>query len=287
MPSDRWRKIDDVFARTLDRPRTERAAFLEEVCGGDAALHRAVTALLEAGEEADGLLESLDRRTGPFWRAFAADELAQVPPAPLQAGEHVGPYRLIRELGRGGMGVVYQARDTRLGRPVALKFLPPHLNGADAAKERFLHEAQAAAALDHTNICTIYEIGEIPASAGTAAQFFIAMACYEGETLKEKIARGPLPVKEALGYAAQIARGLARAHAHGIVHRDVKPPTLMVTGKYDEEHPYYTRALPLYDLLREPKKLVLVEGGHLPSPEARVPVINEWLDETLGPVKWK
>jgi serine/threonine protein kinase len=105
----------------------------------------------------------------------------------------VSHYRITRQLGAGGMGVVYEARDLRLDRTVALKFLPPELTDNPEAKARFVHEAKAASALDHPNVCSIYEIDETG-----DGQLFIAMACYAGETLKERIARGPLPLKEAL-----------------------------------------------------------------------------------------
>jgi eukaryotic-like serine/threonine-protein kinase len=121
--------------------------------------------------------------------------------------------------------VVYRAEDTRLRRTVALKFLPLGLTRDPGAKARFLQEAQAASALDHANICTIYEVGE----AGDG-ELYLAMACYDGETLRAKIERGPLPVSEAVDLARQIAQGLAKAHRHGIVHRDIKPANLMVTG---------------------------------------------------------
>lgn len=123
------------------------------------------------------------------------------------------------------MGVVYKARHLTLGRSVALKFLPPHLIPDEAAEQRFLREAQAASALDHPNICTIYEIGE------HEGRLFIAMACYQGETLQRKVDRGPLPLEEALDYVAQMAEGLACAHEAGIVHRDVKPTNVMVTER--------------------------------------------------------
>lgn len=135
-------------------------------------------------------------------------------------------YQLLNKLGQGGMGVVYKARDTRLDRLVALKFLPPHLSTDDQAKQRFIHEAKAASALDHVNICTIYDIGETD-----EGRLFIAMTCYEGETLKQKIARGALALGQAVDYALQIAEGLARAHEAGIIHRDVKPGNVMVTSR--------------------------------------------------------
>jgi Tol biopolymer transport system component len=122
------------------------------------------------------------------------------------------------------MGVVYRAEDTRLRRMVALKFLPSRLTRDLTAKARFLQEAQAASALDHANICTIHEVGE-----SEDGELYLAMACYDGETVQAKIDRGPLPVAEALDVARQAAQGLAKAHRHGLVHRDVKPANLMVT----------------------------------------------------------
>ena len=122
------------------------------------------------------------------------------------------------------MGLVYKARDQRLDRMVALKFLPPSLSSDDEAKQRFMQEARAASALDHPNICAIYDIGETD-----DAQLFLVMPCYEGETLAQKIARGPLPIKEALDYTVQVTEGLCRAHEAGIVHRDIKPANVMVT----------------------------------------------------------
>jgi serine/threonine protein kinase len=139
-------------------------------------------------------------------------------------GQRVSHYDVLERLGGGGMGVVHRALDTRLNRHVALKFLPPELTRDDEARERFIQEAQAASALDHPNICTIHEI-----DATSDGQLFIAMAMYDGETLKRRIDRGPLSIAEAIDIAEQVARGLAKAHAAGIVHRDVKPANLMIT----------------------------------------------------------
>jgi dienelactone hydrolase/predicted Ser/Thr protein kinase len=136
-----------------------------------------------------------------------------------------GKYRIIDEIGRGGMGVVYKAEDIRLQRSVALKFLPPHLSESDELKERFLIEARAAAALSHPNICVIHEIGE------SEERPFIAMEYVEGETLRDRIKRGPLKPEEALDYAVQIAAGLGEAHGKGIIHRDIKSANIMVTKK--------------------------------------------------------
>lgn len=135
-----------------------------------------------------------------------------------------GKYRIIEELGRGGMGIVYEAEDIKLQRTVALKFLPLEMTHDAQAQERFIHEAQAASALDHPNICTIHEIGETE-----SGQMYIAMACYRGESLKNKIKRGPLGIKDAIAFAAQVADGLAKAHERGIVHRDIKPANVLLT----------------------------------------------------------
>ena len=139
-------------------------------------------------------------------------------------GKTVGQYRIDARLGEGGMGVVYRALDTRLNRDVALKFLPESLNADRRAKDRFLVEARAAAALDHPNICHVYEVNETE-----ARRSFIAMAFYDGATLETLLQSGPLPWLQAVDYAVQVARGLDAAHERRIVHRDVKPGNVMVT----------------------------------------------------------
>lgn len=139
-------------------------------------------------------------------------------------GTTVAQYEVVAKLGGGGMGVVYKARDTKLGRFVALKFLPPQWSHDENAKQRFIREAQAASATDHRNICTIHNI-----ESTADGQLFIVMAFYEGQTLKQKLDAGPLRVDEAVEIAAQVAEGLARAHGQGVVHRDIKPGNLMLT----------------------------------------------------------
>lgn len=139
-------------------------------------------------------------------------------------GKTISHYKIQKKLGGGGMGVVYQAEDTRLKRTVALKFLPPDLTSDEDAKKRFMHEAQAASALEHHSICTIHEIDETRDS-----QMFICMAYYEGETLKQKIKHGLLHIDEGINIAIQIAQGLARAHEAGMIHRDIKPANIMIT----------------------------------------------------------
>ena len=139
--------------------------------------------------------------------------------------ETISHYRVLEKLGSGGMGDVFKAEDTNLKRTVALKFLPRELTLDDEAKQRFVHEAQAASALDHPNIGTIYEIDEADGKS------FIAMACYEGGTLRDRMTAGPLPIAEAVDIATQIARGLAKAHAKDIVHRDIKPANIMLADE--------------------------------------------------------
>ena len=140
-------------------------------------------------------------------------------------GEQVGRYHIEELLGQGGMGVVYKARDTRLDRTVALKFLPMYMSANKEAEARFIHEAKTASSLDHPNICYIHEIDETD-----GGQLYMAMAYYSGETLKAKIDQGTFPLEEALDYAIQMARGLKRAHEADIIHRDVKPANVIVTA---------------------------------------------------------
>ena len=142
----------------------------------------------------------------------------------LERGTRLGPYEVLEHVGAGGMGEVYRARDRRLDRTVALKLLPAPLTRDDVAKARFIQEAKAASALDHPNICTIHDIGE-----REDGQLYLAMAHYDGGTLTEKIARGPMPIEGALDVATQIAQGLVKAHGSGLTHRDIKPANIMFT----------------------------------------------------------
>jgi eukaryotic-like serine/threonine-protein kinase len=151
----------------------------------------------------------------------------RLPPtvANLLTGRRISHFLVAERLGGGGMGVVYRAKDTRLGRTVALKFLTPELASSPVAKARFLTEARAASALEHPSLCTILDVGETEEGL-----LFLAMPLYEGESLDRRMDRGPLPLAEALDIATQTARGLAKAHRHGIVHRDIKPANLFWTS---------------------------------------------------------
>jgi len=136
--------------------------------------------------------------------------------------QQISHYWLLEKIAEGGMGVVYRAHDTTLGRNVALKLLPDELMSDSDRRRRFLREARTAAALNHPNICTIYEVGE------DQGRTFIAMELVPGDTLAAKLIAGPLPLPDLLRIAREVAEGLAEAHAHGIVHRDLKPQNLMV-----------------------------------------------------------
>jgi serine/threonine protein kinase len=140
-------------------------------------------------------------------------------------GKTISHYKIIEKLGGGGMGIVYKAQDTKLDRTVALKFLPPHMLSDKESEQRFISEAKAASSFDHPNICTIYEIDKTDED-----QLFIAMACYEGETLKKTLEKGPVKIEEAIDIASQVAEGLNRAHQKGIVHRDIKPANIFITN---------------------------------------------------------
>ena len=144
-------------------------------------------------------------------------------------GTTISHYRITEKLGEGGMGVVYKAEDTKLERPVALKFLAPHLLSNEEAKKRFIREAKAAAALDHPNICTLYEIDE------ANGRTFMAMAYLEGRTLEQQISEGPLRIEDALDIGTQIAKGLQKAHGKGVYHRDIKPSNLFLVDEGPKE----------------------------------------------------
>ncbi|MBA2671803.1 MAG: protein kinase, partial [Gemmatimonadetes bacterium] len=201
-------RIRRLFQEAAGLTTEERTTWTEAAHPHDASVRREVAALLQVYER--GLIGSTDR--------------SQPPRADPFLGRIISHYEIFEKLGEGGMGIVYRARDTRLDRVVALKFPAPHLHGDDDTKARVIREARAASALDHVNICTIHEIGETD-----DGQVFIAMACYAGETLEKKLERTRLPLDEVLGYAVDMARGLAKAHEQGVVHRDIKPANVMVT----------------------------------------------------------
>jgi hypothetical protein len=217
-PIDRetWSRINEAFHRALEQPPEARAEFLDRACAGDPRVHAEVLSLLSTHQRAADFIEK------PM---SAADWRRASPPAPIP--DRVGPYRPVRLLGEGGMGIVYLAEDTRLGRTVALKALAPRLVGDAAQRERLRREARAAASLNHPGIATIYALEEID------DHLYIACEYVPGETLRDELARGPLEPLRAIDTAIGIARALAVAHHRGIVHRDLKPENVMRTPAGD------------------------------------------------------
>jgi serine/threonine protein kinase/tetratricopeptide (TPR) repeat protein len=224
--ADYRERLAELFERAIALPATERKAFVREASSGDERMRAELFSLLDSHATAPGFLERLGEQI--LGAAFGTGAGAG-----LHAGQIVGRYEIVDRLAAGGMGIVYRARDPALDRPVALKFLPAHRSADPAARERLKSEARAASALDHPNIGVVFEIDECPADGPAAAAgcLYIAMAWYEGETLERKIADGPLPVAQALDWAAQVADGLARSHEAGIVHRDIKPANLIATDR--------------------------------------------------------
>ncbi len=223
--SDRsqWEALWAAFDALVELGPSARAERLAAIGASDPGARRALEELLEADANAGTRLGRIDRVFG------AGDPLPEpkptVDPDVLKlVGRTIAHFRIVEPLAAGGMGVVYRAIDTHLGRPVALKFPLPGQRLDRQVRERFLREARTAGALDHPNICSIYETGETE-----DGQLFLAMPLYDGETLKARIARvGHLPIADALAIAVQIARGLHGAHRAGIVHRDLKPANAMI-----------------------------------------------------------
>lgn len=211
-------RVAALFARALALPTERRRAFLDVACSGDPATRAEVDSLLAAHEAADGWFESLEARlVRPARAAIARDSRDDV------VGTNISHYAVLERAGAGGMGVVYRARDCRLDRFVALKLLARTAGGDPAALERHIREARAASSLDHPNIGVVHDVGET-----ADGRLYIVMAWVEGETLEQRLRRGPLSVAEALSVARQLACALQAAHDAGIVHRDVKPGNVML-----------------------------------------------------------
>ena len=212
---DRWQRIKEIFYSAQDRTPAERSDYLNEVCGDDASMRDEVEALLTADADNENFL------TSPAYE-FAAGMLASEP-SEFAAGQTVGRYEVLCPLGAGGMGQIYLARDTQLGRNIALKLIAQEFATDSRRVLRFEQEARAASALNHPNVCVIHEIG-----ITDTGRHFIAMEHIQGATLRDHLERGPLKIPEALQIAIQVGAALSSAHAVGIVHRDIKPENIML-----------------------------------------------------------
>jgi eukaryotic-like serine/threonine-protein kinase len=218
MSPEQWQKIHELFEAALELPAEDRSAFLDRACAGAEETRRRVEAMLEADAQNDLLVDR------PAYQA--ADIFAPSNPRPddsqSYSGERIGVYRLIKELGRGGMGTVYLAHDTRLGRQAALKLLPSHLVNNPERVRRFQREARAASALNHPNIITIYDFGQ------EDGRYYIVSEFVEGRTLRNFVGSRDVSLNQILDLAVQVASALEAAHAAGIVHRDIKPENIML-----------------------------------------------------------
>ena len=206
MKPEQWQQAREVLADALELQPKDRSAFLDRVCSSDHSLRREVERLLAANDEA----------RSDFLRSSGLC-IALVP------GTKLGDYEIVKLLGSGGMGEVYRARDTRLARDVAIKVLPAFYSSDPDRLRRFEQEARAAAALNHSNILAVFQMGTYDGAP------YLVSELLEGSTLREHLVRGPMPFRKAIDIGAQVARGLAAAHEKGIVHRDLKPENLFVT----------------------------------------------------------
>ena len=219
MTAENWRNVEQIYHAAAERPRGEWPAYLEEACAGDSDLRRAVEGMLASHTQAEGFLETPAAEVTA--RAMARDA-RQLPP-----GTRIGPYEIVSLLGAGGMGEVYKAQDSRLGRAVAIKVLPVHIGLDEAQKRRFLREARSASALNHPHIVTIHDV------VSDGERDSLVMEYVDGQTLDTLIGAKGLAVRQVLRYGIQIADALAAAHSAGIVHRDIKPGNVMVQSGTD------------------------------------------------------
>ena len=209
-------RITDLHDRALACAPEERRAFLENACHGDHALQEEVESLLRYESDAARFLETP--------AAVAAGDLARMAERSQMVGRQVGPYTIVAPLGAGGMAEVYRAHDSKLGRDVAIKILPSHFTADSERRSRFAREARLLATLNHPHIGAIYGLEDIDGAAA------LILELVEGPTLADRLARGPLPIAEALAIARQLADALDAAHENGIVHRDLKPANIVLRG---------------------------------------------------------
>ena len=213
MKPERWQQLKQIFQSALERDPAERSVFLHQACGDDAELRKDVESLISSHDQAGDSIEIM--------AAEAATKMLSAEQDSIE-GKQIGHYRMLSRIGRGGMGEVFLAQDTRLNRKVALKLLRTDLSGNEDRLRRFQQEAQAASALNHPNILTIHEIGQ------HSSLVYIATEYVEGETLRQYMTGAPLTLGHALDVVIQVASALAAAHQTGIIHRDIKPENIMV-----------------------------------------------------------
>ena len=241
MDPERWRQVGELFHRALEHGPEERPRFLDEACGGDPALRAEVDSLLAHHDDGAPPVVPTPPEVVPTPPGVVPTPPEVVPTPPegvptppedaaaggdadkpeLAAGRRLGPYRIVRKLGEGGMGVVHLAEDTRLGRRVAIKALPPRFTRDDRRRRRLRREARAAASLTHPGIATVYALEEFDGSLCIVSEYV------PGETLRQELAAGPLPPADLLDTATAIARALAAAHEGNVLHRDLKPENVI------------------------------------------------------------
>jgi serine/threonine protein kinase len=223
MTPERWQEIERVYHEARQREPSDRAAYLDAACGSDTTLRAEIESLLRYDEQAAQFIEP---PRGQEPHSPIAGMMARLRDAAAPgrfAGQMLGSYDVRSLIAVGGMGEVYRATDVRLDRVVAIKILPDHFSADPERRERFTREAKIISSLNHPHICALYDVG-----VQNRTQFLV-MEYVDGETLHDRIQRGPVPLKPALEYLMQIADALDKAHRHGIVHRDLKPGNIMLT----------------------------------------------------------
>src|SRR3984885_11553170 len=206
MDPQRWQQLKQVLAAALEREPAGRSAYLDRACP-EPSLRR----------EVESLIAAYDQGESNFLEHPGVDS------EELKKGTKLGPYEILALLGAGGMGEVYRAKDTRLGRIVAIKVLPRHLADRPELRERFEREARSISSLNHPHICTLHDVGH------QDGVDYLVMEYLEGETLSDRLRRGPLPLPQVLQFGVEIGEALDKAHRTGVVHRDLKPGNIMLT----------------------------------------------------------
>ena len=219
MNAERWKRVDELLQAALALPCDRREDFLQQACGGDETLEQEVRSLLTSHRKAGDFLQQLAMQVAA--QALAMAEAS----SDAMLGCTISHYRVLKKLGSGGMGAVYEAEDTRLGRHVAIKLLLESEASNRKALLRFEQEARAISSLNHPNICTLYEVEEF------GDKPVIVMELLEGETLKQHLKAGRVPLWQLLQWTSEVADALDAAHAAGLVHRDIKPANIFITKR--------------------------------------------------------